>query len=220
MVIQKQISVAVVDDHRLVRDLLRLVLGREESIRIVGEAANRIQVMSIISDQKPDVLLVNSTLLEMNAAEFIASVRLKSPDTRILMISDKEEDDTLFYGLKSGVRGCISMDMSSSNLVKAIRTVHRGEVWVKRKLIARFFDGEAAVECRRDRKNEAPEGELTPREKDILRCLATGCSNKNIGETLFISDKTVKCHLNNIFKKIQVSHRLEASLYAINKGLA
>ena len=217
---ESQIRVVVADDHKLVRDLFRFVLHEEENIQMVGEAANGTQAMYVIRDLKPDVLLLNDILPEMNAREFIPPIRRKSPNTKALMLSDTKDEAAIFQALRAGARGCISMNASSSDLIKAIRTVHRGELWIKRRLIAKYFENETGADPSEGAEKSVTDEVLTPRETEILRCLATGCTNKDIGETLFISDKTVKCHLNSIFRKIHVTRRLQAILYAINKGLA
>ena len=125
----------------------------------------------------------------------------------------------VFKALKAGAKGYISKDISISDLIKAIQTVHVGELWVERKLIARFIDEEFfSAPLEKDRL-EAMKDELTPRELEVLSILSKGSTNKEIAKALFISEKTVKSHLNSIFKKLKVTQRLQAILYTIRGGL-
>ena len=136
------------------------------------------------------------------------------------MLNADLDEEMIFKGLRAGAKGYISKSASVSNLIKAIKAVHQGELWVERKLIARFFEGEADASYKADKRKEPMEEQLTTREEEVLRCLTMGWTNKEIAEALFISEKTVKCHLNSIFRKLNVSRRLQAILYALKKGLA
>jgi DNA-binding NarL/FixJ family response regulator len=215
-----QISVVIGDDHRLYREALSQIFRQEESIQIVGQAANRPETIDVVSKLKPDVVLLNIHMPEMDSVEIIHPIIAKSLKTKILILNHDMDEDMVFQFLKAGAKGYISKDASITDLTKAIHTVHQGELWLERKLIARFFDEEAVVAATvEDRPGRSEEG-LTPREQEILRCLTTGCTNKEIAESLFISEKTVKCHLNSIFRKLNVTRRLEAILYAIKRGLS
>ena len=130
------------------------------------------------------------------------------------------DEATILKALKAGAKGYLSKDANVSGLIKAIQAVHHGELWIERKLMARFFDEEAIPDSREeDRHLRAKEG-LTPREEEILRFLTTGSTNREIAEALFISEKTVKSHLNSIFRKLNVTRRLQAILYVIKRGLS
>jgi two-component system NarL family response regulator len=135
------------------------------------------------------------------------------------MLTVAADEPTIFKALKAGAKGYLSKDVSISDLIKAIQAVYKGEFWVERKLIARFFEGEAIARSREEGRPERPKEVLTPKEKQVLCILTKGCTNKEIGRTLFISEKTVKSHLNSIFRKLNVTRRLQAILYAINRGM-
>ncbi len=124
----------------------------------------------------------------------------------------------IFKVLKAGAKGCLSKDASISALIKAIQAVHKCELWVERKLIARFFDKDAKANPKGEGQARRPKEVLTQREKEVLSLLSTGRTNKEIAKTLFISEKTVKSHLNSIFRKLNVTGRLQAILSAINRG--
>jgi len=215
-----QIRVVIADDHGLFREMLRLVLRRKGNIKIVGEAANGRETLDVISNLKPDIVLLNGTMPEMDGIQVLPAIREKSLKTKALMITDNKDEALIFKALKGGAKGYLSKDVSISDLIKAIQAVHKGELWVERKLMARFFEGEAIANSRGEGQAGRPKKVLTPREKEVLRILTTGCTNKEIAQALFISEKTVKSHLNNIFRKLDVARRLQAILYAINRGLS
>lgn len=216
-----QIKVVIVDDQKLYREMMSLALRQEKDIKIVGEAANESQVIDVISDLKPDIILLDNVILEMNGNKILPTIREKSPKTKALICTYDKDEYTIIQILKAGAKGYISKkDISISNLIKAIQAVHRGELWVERELIARFFEREADAGSRTEVRIKGPREVLTPREKEVLHILTTGCTNKEIAKALFISEKTVKTHLNSIFRKINVTRRLKAILYAINRGLS
>ena len=217
---EKQIKVVIADNHRLSREGLCLILRREESIQIVGEAVNGLQAISMVKDLEPDVVLLDIRMPEMEGTQVIPSIQHKSPKTKALMITGALDEVKIFESLKLGAKGYLSKDSSVSDLAKAIKAVHRGELWVERKLMSRFFDQEASANSARGNPHGKTEEGLTLREQEVLRHLAAGLSNKEIAEDLFISEKTVKSHLNSIFRKLKVTRRLQAILYAINKGLS
>lgn len=214
-----EIRVVIADDHSLFREMLRLILRREKRIRVVGEAANGRQTIEVIKNLKPDIVLLNNNVPEMDGIEVLLAIRDQSLKTKALVFNANRDEEKIFRSLRGGAKGCLSKDISISDLIKAIHGVHRGELWVERKVMAKFFEGEAtAYSGGKDRKEKA-KNVLTPREKEVLCILATGRTNREIAQALFISEKTVKSHLDKIFKKLNVSRRLQAVLYAINRGL-
>jgi DNA-binding NarL/FixJ family response regulator len=215
-----KIKIVIADDHKLFREMLRLVLRKEGGIQIVGEAANGRQTINVISARNPDVVLLNSAMPEMDGIKVLPAIREKNLKTKALMLNANKDESTIFKALKAGAKGYISKDVSISDLIKAIQAVHKGELWVERKLMARFFEGETVASSRGEGKAGRQKEALTPREKEVLSILAKGCTNKEIAQTLFISEKTVKSHLNSIFKKLNVTRRLQAIIYTINRGLS
>jgi DNA-binding NarL/FixJ family response regulator len=216
---ERQIRVVIADNHRLFREGLCLILQGEESIQIIGEAVNGLQTINVVKDLKPDVVLLDIRMPETDGIQVIPSIRYKSPKTKALMLTATMDEDRIFKSLKLGAKGYLSMDSSASDLTKAIKAVQRGELWVERKLMSKFFDNEASNNSNGANPRKKTHEGLTLREQEVLRHLSTGLSNKEIAEDLFISEKTVKSHLNSIFRKLNVTRRLQAILYAINKGL-
>lgn len=214
-----KIRVVIADEHRLLREGLRLLLHHDKGVEIVGEAATGPQTIDVISKLKPDVVLLDITMPGMDGIKAIQPIIQNSPDTKLLMISGYVDEATIFMALKAGVKGYLPKDAGLTDLVKAIRTAHRGELWIERKRMARFFYGKATADAGQEDIDDRAKPELTPREREVLDRLTTGCSNKEIAECLFISEKTVKSHLYNIFRKLNVTRRLQAILYAIERGL-
>lgn len=215
----EKIRVVIADNRGLFREMLRLTLRRESSIKIVGEAVNMRQTIDVTENLKPDIILLDGAMPSMDGIEILPAIREKSLKTKALMITANKDEAMIFKALRGGAKGFLSKDVNISNLIKAIQAVHNGEVWLERKLMARFLEGEALTDCRGESQAGRQRKGLTPREKEVLSLLTTGCSNKEIAQELFISEKTVKNHLNSIFRKLDVTQRLQAILYAINRGL-
>ena len=215
-----KIRIVIVEDHRLFREGLRLGLNGEESFEIVGEAANGLQAIDVISDLKPDVVLLDITMPELSGIEVIPIIKQKSPGTKALMLTASKDETKILKSLKAGAKGYLSKNTTISGLIKAIKVVNKGQLWVERELVARYFNGDITADMGREGRQEKMKEVLTLREQDVLRLLLKGSTNKEIANDLFISEKTVKSHLNKIFKKLNVSRRLDAILTAIKLGFA
>ena len=213
-----EIRIVIAGEHRLCREGIRLILREENDIQIVGEAVNGLQTINVVNDLKPDVVLLDTTVAKIDGTLVILPIRQKSPKTKALMLTAAFDEAMIFNSLKAGAKGYLPKDSSVSDLIKAIEAVHRGELWIERKFMSRFFDQQAIA----DSKGENPPGRtkegLSPREQEVLSCLTKGCTNKEIAQDLFISEKTVKNHLNTIFRKLKVTGRIEAILYVISNA--
>lgn len=214
-----QIKVGIVGDHKLFREILCMAL-QQHDIKILSEGANESQAFETINKLKPDVVLLDVNISEKDGINIISTIKEKSPKTKTLIFTTVKDEGVIFIAMTAGAKGCISKDIGFSDLIKAIQAVYQGELWIERKLIARFFDKEADDESLAEDHPSRTQEILTPREKEVLRILTTGCTNKEIAQALFISEKTVKSHLSSIFKKLKVSQRLHAILYAIKQGLS
>lgn len=214
------IRVVIIDDHRLFREGLRLILKSIKGIDIVAEAVNGIQAIDVISDLKPDIAFVDITMPQLDGLKLLPIIKQKSPETKSLMLTSSTDEDTIIKALKAGAKGYLSKDASISCLLNAIKVINKGELWVERKLIARYFNDTANANPIQQERREKVKQALTSREQEVLHLLTQGNTNKEIAQKLFISEKTVKSHLNRIFKKFNVTRRLEAILYAIKQGLS
>ncbi len=213
-----KIRIVIAEDHRLFREGLRLILNGEESFEIVGETANGLQAIDVISVLKPDLVLLDIILPELSGIEVIPIIKQTSPGTKALMLTASKDEIKILKFLNAGAKGYLSKNTTTSDLIKAIKVVNKGQLWVERKLVARYFNGDITADIGREDRQENPKKDLTPREQDVLRLLIKGSTNKEIANDLFISEKTVKSHLNKIFKKLNVSRRLNAILSAIKLG--
>ncbi len=213
------IRVVIADSHQLFRAGLGLLLSSEEGIALVGEAADGLETIEVVSTLQPDVVLLDITMPGIDGVGIIRPIKQQSPATKPLMLTAARDDDLILKALRAGAKGYLSKDTTVSHLTKAIQAVHEGELWVDRKLIARFVEQEVVAELRENSPRRTQEA-LTTREEEILRLLASGGTNKEIAQALLISEKTVKCHLQSIFRKLNITRRLEAILYAVHCGLA
>ena len=216
---EDRIRIVIADGHRLFREGMCLILGQEKGIQIVGEAVNELQTINVINELKPDVVLLDITIAKIDGTQVVVPIRQKSPKTKALMLTAALDEAMIFKSLKAGAKGYVSKDSSVSDLTKAIKAVHQGELWIERKLMSRFFDQEAIADSKGGNPHGRTKEGLTPREREVLHFLATGCTNKEIAQDLFISEKTVKTHLSSIFRKLKVTRRLQAILCAIREGL-
>ena len=216
---EDQIRIVIADGHRLFREGMCLILGQEKGIQIVGEAVNELQTINVVNELKPDVVLLDITIAKIDGTQVVLPIRQKSPKTKALMLTAALDEAMIFKSLKAGAKGYLSKDSSVSDLTKAIKAVHQGELWIERKLMSRFFDQEAMADSKGGNPHGRTKEGLTPREREVLHFLATGCTNKEIAQDLFISEKTVKTHLSSIFRKLKVTRRLQAILCAIREGL-
>jgi DNA-binding NarL/FixJ family response regulator len=214
-----KIRIVIAEDHLLFREGLRLILKDETNFEIIEEATDGTEAVDIASNFKPDVVLLDVSLPKMDGIQAIPLIKQKSPETKILMLTARKHETTIVRALDAGAQGYLSKNTSASDLVKAINVVYNNELWVERKLLAKYFNGDVRSEIEGEDQQQNMQGNLTPREQDVLHLLIKGYTNKEIANDLFISEKTVKSHLNKVFKKLNVSRRLEAIICAIKIGL-
>ncbi len=218
MTMQGAIRLVIADSHQLFRAGLGLLLSSEEGIALVGEAAHGLETIEVVSTLQPDVVLLDITMPGIDSVGIIRPIKQQSPGTKPLMLTAARDDDLILKALRAGAKGYLSKDTTVSHLTKAIQAVHEGELWVDRKLVARFVEQEVVAELRENRRGREQEA-LTTREDESLRLLASGGTNKEIAQALLISEKTVKCHVHSIFRKLNITRRLQAILHAVHCGL-
>ena len=216
----QQIRLLLANYHKLFRKGLNLILSQQEQFEIVGEAMNAPETICAARDTRPDIALLDFTLLEGGGAEVIPSIKKESPRTRPIMLLAPRNEPMILNALKAGACGYLRRGAGVSELVKAIQAVHQGDLWIERKLISKFFEKAFASDFHEEVEDHKTKEGLTLREHEVLECLTKGVTNKEIAQTLFISEKTVKTHLNNIFRKLNVTGRLQAILYALDKGFS
>lgn len=208
-----QITVLIADDHALFRDGLRLVLAQEKSIQVVGEATDGTQALIMAQALQPDILLLNIRLPDVNGLDALPQIHAKSPGTNVLILPGYPEDDFIVKALRRGAKGFLSKTLTRAEIVKAIRVTHAGEIWVERKMLTQTLEGllQKVDDVAPPETREA----LTDREREIVKWVIQGMTNKEVAAQLGISDNTVKTHLSNIFGKLKISHRLQLLLSQI-----
>jgi DNA-binding NarL/FixJ family response regulator len=207
------INVLIADDHPVVREGLAAMLSREPDIHVVGEARDGQEAVERADALRPDIVLMDLQMPRLGGVEAIKQIRASHPDIQLIVLTTYGDDDSIFQGIAAGARGYLLKDAPRDELFRAVRAVARGESLlqpaVATRLLDRFSRGKA----------EPPQDQLTERELDVLRLLAKGAANKQIGVQLHISESTVKTHVANIFQKLDVSDRTEAVTVALSRGL-
>ena len=209
------ITVLVADDHTLFREGLVMLLSLQDDIRVVGEAEDGLQALSMTEALQPDILLLDIRMPKLSGLEVLAEIRLKSPGTRTLILSGFFEDKLITDAFQHGAKGYLLKIARQEDLIKAIQTTHAGELWAERKVLTQVVD--SMIQSMEGSKTplSALQENLTEREHEIVRWVIQGMTNKEIASQLTISEKTVKAHLCNIFSKLKVSRRLQLLLYQI-----
>jgi two-component system response regulator NreC len=207
----------LVDDHEIVRAGLRMLLQSQPDMEIVAEASSGAEALELIQGCKPDVILMDVTMAEMNGIEATRQLKTCCPNVSILALTIHEEEEYFFQMLSAGASGYIPKRAAPEDLLQAIHTVYDGEVFlhssVASVLVKDFLDRGGSPAVKTEISN------LTDREQEVLTLIAEGLTNKQIGERLGISPKTVARHRDNITQKLKLSSRAELTRYAIQKGL-
>jgi two-component system, NarL family, nitrate/nitrite response regulator NarL len=210
------IRILVADDHAIFRDGLRKLLEGADEIQIVGEASNGNECVKMLAKFKPDILLLDLRMPEKDGLGVLEEVNFDSLPTRVIVLTAAEDDRDVVRAMRLGARGVVLKQSASDLLVKSIRKVFDGEIWLDNRMTAEVIDAfKKSAEAGQRREKPL----LSDREKEIVQLVAQGFRNREIGEKLFISEQTVKNHLHNIFDKLGVSDRLELALYAIHHRL-
>jgi NarL family two-component system response regulator LiaR len=208
---QPRIRVLIVDDHAVVREGLRTFLGMLPDIEIAGEAVAGAGAVEAAAKVHPDVVLMDLVMPGMDGVEATRKVREQNPDARVIVLTSFAEEEKVFPALRAGAAGSLLKDVKPAELAETIRAVARGESRLSPDVTKKVLSGIAAG---------GPGGAaaLTPREEEVLRCLARGRSNKEIAADLFIAEKTVKTHISSILAKLELADRTQAAVYAVKHG--
>lgn len=208
------IRVLIADDHRLFRQGLRHVCQAAGGIEVVGEAENGREAVRLAQELKPDVVLMDIRMPDLDGVEATRQITAHDPTVRIVILTMYREDQYVFEAIKAGARGYLLKDADEQELVEAIHAVHRGEALINPALAARLLD-----EFRRLSQGEGAETEeLTAGEMEVLRLVAQGADNKTVAERLALSERTVANRLSEIYRKLHVNSRVQAALVALRRG--
>jgi len=214
------IRVLVVDDHALFRRGLVLVLQSEEGIELVGEAEDGLAGLARATELAPDVVLMDVRMPNMSGIEATRRLAEEVPTARVVMLTVSDEEGDLYEAIKAGATGYLLKEISIEEVADAVRAVMQGQTLISpsmaSKLIVEFASLARRAENERDR---VPAPRLTERELEVLKAVAQGLTNREIGEQLHISENTVKNHVRNILEKLHLHSRMEAVLYAVKERI-
>jgi DNA-binding NarL/FixJ family response regulator len=211
---ERPIRVLIADDHTVVRDGLVALLARRPDITVVGEASNGVEAVEKAGQLRPDVILMDLRMPEMDGAEAMRRIREQDPDVRFLVLTTFDNDEYIFEAIQAGAKGYLLKDASREDLFRAVVAVYKGESLIQPAVASRVLD--RFVEMSR---RTVPGETLSEREVEVVRLMARGAANKEIAAALFISESTVKTHIANIFQKLDVNDRTEAVTTALQKGI-
>ena len=210
------IRVLVADDHTIFRAGVRLLLEAEPDIDVVGEALDGNEAIALAESLRPDVILMDIAMPGTNGLEATRLIKARFPDMHVLVLTMHHTDEYFFEMLKAGASGYVLKGAETSELISAIREVSRGEVFLHPTMAKKLLQDYLS---RLQEAEGSGQPALTPREKDILRLLAEGYSNKEIAARLFVSPSTIHSHRTNLMQKLTLSSRQELISYARQRGL-
>ena len=214
------IRILIADDHALLRQGIKNALSLEADLEVIGEASNGEEVLNQVAHLKPDIVLLDINMPKGNGLEITRQLAANFPSVRCIILTIHDDEYYVLEVIKAGASGYLLKEVEAAMLIEAIRVVHAGESFIYPTLAKKLFTqisrqekeqpSEQAVTPRRRH-----EGQLTYREIEVLQLMAQGLSNQDMASRLFLSEKTVKNHLTNIFRKIHVTDRTQAVIYAI-----
>ncbi|MGA8848211.1 MAG: response regulator transcription factor [Dehalococcoidia bacterium] len=210
-----KLTILIADDHPLVREALHQSLEGEEDMKVVAEASDGEEAVKLASELKPNVVVMDIVMPRLNGIEATRKIKEIAPDTAILILTAYDDDEYVLGLLDAGAAGYLLKSARGRDLVGAIRAIRAGESVLHPKIIAKLLKRATTAPVREHKAS----GLLSERESEILKLVTSGMSNKEIAEKLFLSQRTVKAHLTNIFNKLNVASRSEAIVKGLQWGL-
>jgi len=211
-----RIRILLAEDHVVVRQGTRQLLEHEEDLEVIGEAGDGEEAVRLAGQLKPDVIIMDVAMPKLSGVEATKQIKELLPSTIVLVLTGYDYDEYIFSLLEAGAAGYLLKDVSGDELIRAVRAVHAGEPMFHPKVLRKLMSRVSlpAVEPASTRHVEL----LSERETEVLKSAAKGMSNKDIGNALFISERTVQAHMRSIFNKLDVGSRSEAVLYGLKRG--
>lgn len=224
---KRKIRIVLADDHPIVRDGLKKMLAMESDFEVVGEASDGREALEQIQIHEPDVLLLDLRMPNLDGLSALQTLQHINRKTKVIILTASEDKNEFVQAMKLGCSGIVLKQTAPELIVKSIRKVNAGEIWldshttaaVMRQFATAGPDGSGSSTGSGGSTKVRERSPLSAREREIVGLVAQGYKNKEMAEKMFISEQTVKNHLHNIFDKLGVSDRLELALYAIHKGL-
>lgn len=220
----KRIRIVIADDHPIVRDGIRRLLSMEADVDVVGEAGDGRGVLDVVHETDPDVLLLDLRMPNLDGLGALQTLQQTNKRTKVIVLTASEDKNEFVQAMKLGCSGIVLKQTAPELIVKSIRKVFAGEIWLDSHTTAAVMrqfatPGSEMAASGGGSSKGRERSPLSTREREIVALVAQGYKNKEMAEKMFISEQTVKNHLHNIFDKLGVSDRLELALYAIHKGL-
>lgn len=208
------IKVLIADDHHVVRRGLLFFLKTQKDIEVVGEAKNGAEAVQLVEQLQPDVVLMDLVMPELDGIQATEQIKKAWPDVQVLMLTSFSDKDHILPAIEAGASGYQLKDIEPDELVESIRQIMRGENTIHPDVNSQLVEG-----LREEENKPHIQNPLTPREQDVLNELTQGKSNREIASSLYVTEKTVKTHISNIFHKLNVQDRTQAALYAVKHRL-
>ena len=209
------ISLVLADDHPIILDGLEMLFRAEQDFQVLARCVNGEETIQAVRQHRPDILILDIRMPGKDGLAVLREVKKDSLPTRAVLLTVGLDEDDLLEAIRLGVRGVVLKEMAPQMLVQCVRKVHAGEQWLEKRSVGRALEKMLL----REAGERQVAGVLTPRELEIVRMVATGLRNKEIAESLSISEGTVKIHLHHIYEKLHLASRLELALYAQERGL-
>ncbi|MGH9101836.1 MAG: response regulator [Acidimicrobiales bacterium] len=213
------VRVIIADDQALFRRGLYVVLSGEQGIEVVAEAADGEEALSMAEELVPDVVLMDVRMPRLGGIEATRRIKASLPSTRILMLTASDADEDLYEAVKAGANGYLLKEISVEEVAEAVRAVVRGQSLLSPSMASKLLTEFASLARRAEERQVLTGPGLTPRELEVLRLVARGLSNREVGDQLFISENTVKNHVRNILEKLHLHSRMQAVMYAVRERL-
>lgn len=209
------IKIIIADDHDLIRQGLKRIISFEEDLTIIGEAENGNEVLNLLKNNEPDVILLDLNMPVMNGIEVLQSIKKQGSNIKIIMLTVENDRKTIHEAIDIGADGYVLKDSAGEEIVNAIKTVYEGEKYIDKSLVSMLF-GELK---NKSKKSDSGLDCLSKRELEVLLKISKGFSNKEIGGQLYLSEKTVKNYATNLFRKINAPDRVHATIFAMQNNI-